>query len=483
MKTFILLTCLRLSGVERMLPFQVEWLTQLIQTILGFGPALMMPIILFLLSIIFRQPIGKSLRSAVTVGVAFVGIFAVLGAVFGVLGPAVQQMVNRTGIQLAGLDIGWPLTSAITWASKIAPLIIPIGFIVNVIMLLFNWTKTFDADLWNYWHWAFTAVMVQFATGSAILGIIAAIITEIVILLLADWIVPTSQPFFDIPGTSLPHTETTNWAPVTFALDKIIRKIPGIQDIKADPESIREKLGFFGEPMMLGVYVGLFLGFLAYGLQLSKVYELAIYTGALLLLEGRMIGILMEGLMPIADGISEFFSKSERFKGREIYIGIDAGPVGLASPSAVAAGLILIPVYVAMTFLPGNRILPLADLAIIPVLIMWSLASSGGNLIKGLINGFIVSLLVMAFTNSFAGPLTDAAKAINYELPPGAQVVSSLDAGAHIFPWIIMTIFINAVKFNLKGLLMGIIAAILYFGCWWWAKDMPKVVAKELEES
>ena len=132
-----------------------------------------------------------------------------------------------------------------------------------------------------------------------------------------------------------------------------------------------------------------------------------------------MIGILMEGLMPIADGISEFFSKSERFKGREIYIGIDAGPVGLASPSAVAAGLILIPVYVAMTFLPGNRILPLADLAIIPVLIMWSLASSGGNLVKGLINGFIVSLLVMAFTNSFAGPLTDAAKAINYELPPG----------------------------------------------------------------
>ena len=463
-----------------MLPLQLEWLSQAIQAILNLGPALMMPIILFILSIAFKQPISKALRCAITVGIAFIGIFAVLGAVFGVLGPAVQQMVNRTGIHLEGLDIGWPLTSAITWASSIAPLIIPIGFIVNIIMLIPGWTKTFDADLWNYWHWAFTAVMVQFATGSTILGIVAAIITEIVILLLADWIVPTSQTFFNIPGTSLPHTETTNWAPLTFAIDKALRKVPGLEKVKIDPETIREKAGAFGEPMMLGVYVGLFLGILA-GLSIKGIYELAIYTGALLLLEGRMIGILMEGLMPIADGIREYFAKTERFKDREIFIGIDAGPIGLASPAAVAGGLILVPFYVAMTFLPGNKILPLADLAIIPVLIMWSMASAGGNLIRGLINGVIVSLLVMMFTNDFAGPLTEAGKAIGYEMPAGVSLVSSLDAGAHVFPWIVMMLFISAAKMDIKGLIKPLIAAVIYFGCWYWARDMPQKVKEELE--
>ncbi|HIE24301.1 MAG TPA: PTS galactitol transporter subunit IIC [Candidatus Korarchaeota archaeon] len=461
------------------MPFSIA---ELVQTILGFGPALMMPIILFILGVAFKQPIGKSLRSAVTVGVAFIGIFAVLGAVFGVLGPAVETMVERTGIQLEGMDIGWPLTSAITWASKTAPLIIPIGFAVNVVLLAIGLTKTFDADLWNYWHWAFTAVMVEFATGSTALGLIAAVITEIVILLLADWTVPTAQTFFGIPGASLPHTETVNWAPYAFAIDKVLRKVPGLEKIKADPESIRAKLGFFGEPMMLGVYVGLFLGALA-RLPISKIYELAIYTGALLLLEGRMIGILMEGLMPIADGIREFFAKSERFKGREIYIGIDAGPVGLASPGAVAVGLLLIPLYILLTFMPGNRILPLADLAIIPVFVMWSVAAAGGNLIRGLINGAIVSVLVVYITNDFGGPLTAAGKAIGYEMPAGATVVSSLDAGSHVFPWIVMMIFIRAGEGNMKGLLLPLIAGILYFACWYWTRDMPKQVAKELEEA
>ncbi len=460
---------------------QLEAIYEIVQYILSLGPVLMMPLVLLILALAFRQPVGKSIRSAVIVGVAFIGINAVLGAVFGVLGPAVSAFVERTGVTLEGLDIGWPLTSAITWSVPTAALILPIGFIVNFVMLIAGWTSTFDADIWNYWHWAFTAVMVEMATGSMWLGIVAAIIVEVGILFLADWTAPLSHTYFAVPGCSQPHTETVNWSPVAMALEKIFRKVPALRASRASPDIIREKVGFWGEPVMLGVYVGLLLGILAM-LPPVEIYKLAIYCAALMLLEGRMIGVLMEGLMPLADGIRDFFAKSERFKGRELWIGLDAGPIGLANPPAIAVGLILIPIYIAVSLIPGNKILPAGDLPIVPIGAMWSCAAAGGDIVRGGIGGFIIALLIMYFTNAFAGPLTAAAAVAGVAIPAGVTLVSSLDAGMHILPWIVMTIFMSAGTGDFVSLAIAVVAGILYVGCYFYAKEMPAKVAEELRK-
>ena len=467
---------------------QLEAIIGAIQFILGLGPALMMPIILFILAIAFRQPLEKAARAAITVGIGFIGIFAVLGAILGVVADVVSTMVANWGLTLEGLDIGWPLTAAITWAFWVSAMIIPIGFIVNIVLLIPGWTDTFDADLWNYWHWAFTAVMVQMWTGNVYLAIIIAIIVEIIILKLADWTAPLAQVYFNIPGTSLPHTETVNWAPYALAIDKVLRRFPALEKIKADPESLRARLGVWGEPMMIGFYVGLFLGLVAYIPpweinNLANIYKVAVYIAALMLLEGRMIGILMEGLLPIADGISEFFAKTERFKERRIWIGIDAGPIGLGDPTSIAVGIILIPLYVATAFIPGVKILPLADLAIVPIFAMWVAAGVRGNIASSLIGGAIIALFVVYLTNMFAWPLTQAALEINPELvPAGLALVSSLDAGAHVLPFFIIAIVLGLMTGDLYYTIVGIIIAVTWFGCWWWARDMPEVVAEEIKK-
>jgi len=463
-----------------------------IQFILGLGPALMMPIILFILAIAFRQPITKAARAAVTVGIGFIGIFAVLGAILGVVGGVVNEMVKSWGLTLAGLDIGWPLTAAITWAFYVSALIIPIGFIVNIVLLIPGLTDTFDADLWNYWHWAFTAVMVQMWTGNIYLAIIIAVIVEILILKLADWTAPLAQVYFNIPGTSLPHTETVNWAPYALAIDKVLRKVPALEQIKADPESLRARLGVWGEPMMIGFYVGLFLGAVAYfpametigvANALAETYKVAMYIAALMLLQGRMIGILMEGLLPIADGISEFFQKTEKFKERRIWIGIDAGPIGLADPTSIAVGIILIPLYVATAFIPGVQILPLADLAIVPIFAMWIAAGVRGNLASSLIGGLFIALFVVYLTNAFAWPLTEAAKVVDPTLiPAGVTLVSSLDAGGHVLPFFIIAIVLGIMTGNWYYLGVGLLIAVTWFGAWWYARDMPEIVAEEIRK-
>jgi PTS system galactitol-specific IIC component len=460
----------------------MEFVKSIVNQVLNLGPAIMMPIILFVLALIFRQKIGTSLRAALTVGVAFIGINAVLGAVFGVIGPVVQTMAKSFGLSLQGLDVGWPLTAAITWGVPLSAAIIPIAFLVNLVLLLFKWTKTFDADVWNYWHWAFVAVMVYMWTKSILLAYAIAIISEIVILKLADWTAPLTQKYFGIPGTSLPHTETVNWAPINLAAEKLIfSRIKGLEEIKADPEGLTKKFGVFGEPIMLGFYVGILIGIL--GKQsVIDVFKTGVYLSALMLLQGRMIGILMEGLMPIVNGIGTFFSNNERFAGREIYIGIDAGPIGLANPTAIFVGYLLLPLVLLMAFIPGNKILPLADLAIIPIFVMFAAAASRGNVIKTILNGLISVVLVVYITNAFALPLTEAAKTINYAIPAGVILVSSLDAGSHILPYILIVPIVSFAAGKPSQAIIPIIIGIVYFLAWLYAKDQPVKIAEKLEE-
>ncbi|MFN2111767.1 MAG: PTS transporter subunit IIC, partial [Anaerolineales bacterium] len=261
---------------------------QIINTILDLGPTIMMPIVLFVLAIIFGQKMGKSLRSALMVGIAFIGIFAILNATLGIIGPAVQSLADALGIKALGVDVGWPIASAITWSFSWAGLIIPIGFVVNWIMLGFGWTKTFDADIWNYWHWTFTAAMTFIWTNNLWLAFALAIVVEVVTIKLGDWTSPLTQKYFGIPGTSLPHTETVNWAPFNMAIEKaFLSKIPSLQKSRLDPEGLREKIGIWGEPMMLGLYIGVILGVFIWAVSdysWTIILQLAVAVPALIFL-------------------------------------------------------------------------------------------------------------------------------------------------------------------------------------------------------
>jgi PTS system galactitol-specific IIC component len=366
-------------------------------------------------------------------------------------------------------------------------LIIPIGFVINWIMLGFGWTKTFDADIWNYWHWTFTAAMTFIWTENIWLAFALAIVVEVITIKLGDWTAPLTQKYFGIPGTSLPHTETVNWAPFNMAIEKaILSKIPGLQKSKLDTENLREKIGFWGEPMMLGLYIGVALGtfiWIVSDYSWKIILELAVAIPALIFLEGRMIGILIDGLTPIVDGVRDTFAKSKRFKDREILIGIDAGPIGLSNPASVVVGMVGIVIYLLLTLIiPGYKILPLADLAIVPIYYMFAAAASKGNLWKTLINGTLSSLLLLFVTTSFAEPLTEAAKFVEYGLPAGVLLISSLDVGAHLLPWMIVMPVVGIVIGNTSMIIVPVVIAVLWVLAWVYSRDMPEKLAKELDE-
>lgn len=65
-----------------------------IQAFLDLGATVILPIVIFLLGLFFRQKVGAAFRSGLTIGVAFVGIFLVIDLLVNNLGPAAQAMVK-----------------------------------------------------------------------------------------------------------------------------------------------------------------------------------------------------------------------------------------------------------------------------------------------------------------------------------------------------------------------------------------------------
>ncbi len=201
-------------------------LEQAVRYILDLGAPVMMPLIITLLGLGLGQGLAKSFRAGLTVGVGFIAIGLVVGLLGNVVGPKAMAFANVLGLKLDVLDVGWPMGAAVSFASPIAAALIPAVLVLNVVLVVTKLTRTVDVDLWNYWHFIYTGALVHAATGSFAPGVSAALVTALVIFKLADWTAPAVEHHFGLPGISLPHTETINWAPLMFALEKIERKHP-----------------------------------------------------------------------------------------------------------------------------------------------------------------------------------------------------------------------------------------------------------------
>ncbi|MBM7837150.1 PTS system galactitol-specific IIC component [Alkalihalobacillus xiaoxiensis] len=408
-----------------------------IQGFLDLGATVILPVAIFLLGLLFGQKPGKAFRSGLTIGIAFVGIFLVVDLLVNNLGPAAQGMVDRLGVELNVIDVGWPASSSIAWASIVAAFIIPLGLAVNVIMLLTKTTKTMNVDIWNFWHYTFTAAMVYVITNNIALSLLAAVIFQVVCLKIADWTAPMVSEFYDLPGVSIATGSTISYAPGIF-LVKGLQKIPGVKNWNADPETIEKRFGILGESMFIGLVLGATIGFLA-GYSVGDVIEIGIAMAAVMVLMPRMVKILMEGLLPVSESAREWLNK--RFGDREIYIGLDAA-VALGHPSVISTALILVPITVLLAVvLPGNALLPFGDLATIPFIVAFIVGAARGNIVHSVIVGTVMIAISLYVATDMAPIFTQMAQEANFNMPQDSAMISSIDQGGNIINWIIVRFF------------------------------------------
>lgn len=402
----------------------------------GLGPAVMMPIIIFLLGVCLKAGVGKSIRSGLTVGVGFIGLNLVIGLMSSNLGPAAQQMIEKYGLSLSVIDVGWPAAAAIAFASTVGTLIIPVCLLVNIAMLLTNTTQTVDVDIWDYWHFAFTGALTAILTGSQLIGMAAAILNMVIVMVIADYTAPGLEKHNGLAGISLPHGFSTAYVPIAWIVNKVIDQIPVVRDINIDLDQIQRRFGVFGEPILVGTVLGIIIGAVA-GYEIGGVLTLGITLGGVLVLIPKMAAMLMEGLLPISDAASTFIETKFQNRGK-IYIGLDSA-VGIGHPITLAVSLILVPLTVFLAVvLPGNKVLPFADLAVIPFMFVLIIPMVGGNGFRALITGIITIASGLLISTNLAPMMTEAAMNAHFKMPEGAMAISSICDGANPLTWIIV---------------------------------------------
>jgi galactitol PTS system EIIC component len=394
------------------------------KALLDLGSVILLPLVIFIIALFFRLKFGNALMSALKIAIGFTLINVVLGVLLGAVIPVTQAMTTRAGLQLTTIDVGWGALSGIAFASQMGLLIIPLFLLVNVILIAVKWTKTFNIDIWNFWHIAFVAAMVQIVTGSFVAGIVVAIGLIVLLLKVADLTQKDLSEWMGIPGVSV----TTLNMVAQFFLTKIFNKIYSVilpkkkKAVSWDSNYLREKFGILGDPILQGALIGIILGVLA-GFDVKATVTLGITIAAGLYLLPKVIAALMEGLVPIAEGAKAYFKS--RYSDREIFIGVDW--ILLLKPEHFSFGLPFIPISIALAFLlPGNKVLPLGDLALV-----WAGAFVSFALFKGdMVKSFFVALFTLIigfYIATWNAPfITQAAVAAGTKLPAGATSITGL---------------------------------------------------------
>lgn len=437
----------------------MQLIYSIFNTIMNAGATVMLPIIITIIGLIFRVKLAKAFRSGLIIGIGFAGINLVINLMKSNLGPAAQAMVKNFGIKLDILDVGWGAIAAVTWSSPIIAILIFCILATNIIMLLLKATDTLDVDIWNYHHMAIVGIMVYFVTNNVILGIAASVVMAIIAFKLSDWTAPLVEEYFGIPGVSLPTMSAISSVIIAAPLNWLFDRIPVVNKIDFKIKDAQKYLGFFGEPMIMGLILGCIIGFLA-KYPYAQILSLGVNMAAVLILIPKMTSLFMEGLMPISEAAKKL--TKEKFKGRKFLIGLDAAVV-VGNPNVITTSLIIIPLVILLAaVLPGNRVLPFADLAVVTFRVVLVVAITRGNLFRSIIIGLICAGLVLLAGTATSPVLTELATSVGLNISTDGSLISSFAATSLTVSFLIYTAFTSNVFVSVP-IVIVVIAGVWIF--------------------
>lgn len=435
---------------------------EVINWILGLGASVMMPIIFTIIGVCVGNGFFKSLKSGLTVGVAFVGLSLVTTLLTDNLGPVVNTIVELYGLNLNVLDIGWPAASQIAYSSQIGALVIPFGLVLNIIMILTRTTKTIAMDLFNYWHYAFIGAIVYVATDSLAWSLFIVAVNFIIINCIGDLESKRVYQYYGkekVNGIAFPVPVCAPYAPIAHVLNWVMDHIPGIRSIDWDAEKMQKKLGFVGEPLFLGTVIGALLGVLA-RYPVDGILKLAVNMGAVMLLIPRISGLFGEGLLPITEAIKRLLQK--RFKKHaDLLIGMSPSLV-VGDPVNMVCSVLVVPFILFLSVvLPDNQFLPIASLAGAMYIFVLVLPITKGNVFRTFIIGMVALVIGNYAATALSGVFTEAALQSGVTLPDGTTAVASFDYAGNPITWLLY----QAAQFKWIGagiLVVICIALMLY---------------------
>ncbi len=432
-----------------------------------FGSTIIVPIIIFIISVCMKVGVKKSFQGALYMAVGLTLFNAVLSILMTAITPYVTAMADNVGIELPYIDIGWQGASVVVYSNTLGYIYLVLGLGLNLLLFGLKLVDTFQpTDIWNYYQFVFWAVIVQFTTGSFALGIAAAVVCNLVVLLIADIIAPSLQEFNGYDNLTLTSCPSGG-APFAMIVRWIVMKLK----IKTKPisaETLQNRFGFWGEPLIIGLIVGILIAVLGSITGLGEVTTWAGILTTAITIAGIMViypsvsGLFVKGLIPLSQSMQ---AKAQAGKSKRKYFHVAMDPaVFFGNGDNMAAALILIPiVFFTSLVMPGNKLLMLADIPAMAFMTAGLICVFRGDILMTIISGTIWFNISNVLNSEVCSAFTKAAEAAGVASQM-ESVASAFDQGLGIAAWTVGTnpvLWLVYKAFSLEGSIKIIAIVVL----------------------
>ena len=399
-----------------------------------FTAAVFVPIFIFAIAVAMGVKPKKAFFSALSAGVGLEGFSLIINSYSPILAPIINNMIGSVGINLPVVDLGWQTTSIIAYTYQVGMVYIAIAIALQIILYLIHYTNVFQAgDLWNNYSYFAWGSCLYVLTGNFWLGIACMVVLQLYTLLFTEIIAKRWSTYYGYPHCTIASLHTATCGIIAVPLNVLFDKL-GLYKVKADPEALRKKLGFIGDPMTLGLFLGLFIGIVG---DINKLGSLetwgeitlcGIATAAVMAVFPKVSGIFAGSFSAITEAGKKKMKKTGQGD-REWYLAVNDA-TGYGEAATLITGILLMPTTLIISFvLPGNLVLPMLDLVAIPYIIQPFVACSNGNILKSFLGGLIFMILNLYCCSLTGEAFTQVAVSTGIDLGGYAMVTSLVILG------------------------------------------------------
>jgi len=414
----------------------------------SFKAYVMLPLIIFAVALAVRVPFRRALMSGISLAAGFAGVFIAFDFFVANISPAVQHLSEVRGLNFPVLDVGWPPLAAITWASPLAAMSIPLVLGLNLLMLATGLTRTIYIDIWNYWHFALVGALVLAASGSMALGLAVTLLIAVYCFKMTEWTAPDVEREMGLAGVSASPVSVNGIVPYTACLDWLMDRIPGLNKISYNPErqpgagsddADSGWVDIVSEPMVIGLLMGLALA-LAASYDLKQTLEMGVHISAVMFLLPKSAGLIGEAMMPITTALRDQVAR--HFPQRKnLIVALDTGFL-MGHKSVIVTGLILMALAIVIALvLPGNQVLPLGDLPNLISVMSLSVLMFRGNVFRAVLAGIPVIISFLLISSHLAPLFTDLARKTPSFKSDGLGMLTAFTDGGHQVRFLIFSLY------------------------------------------
>ncbi|MFH1446538.1 MAG: PTS transporter subunit IIC [Chloroflexota bacterium] len=371
-----------------------------------FGSAIFVPVVIFIICLILGVDLKKSFFSGLNAGIGLTGFGWLINSYIPIIVPAVQNLVQVTGINLPVVDIGWQATSVIAYATRAGMMFLGFGLLFQVILFVAKITNVFiPGDLWNNYSYMFWGSLVYVVTEDIWLALALMFVQVLYNVIFIEMNSKRWSTYYGYQNCTIPALHITPGTPFAVLGNWVLNKL-GAYKIRWRPEAIRKRIGFLGEPTVLGLILGLLIGILGHLNDMGtlaawgNIITIAISTAAIMAIFPRVANIFASAFMPITEAARKRTTKGVK-QGMDLYIGINDA-TGYGEPATLISGILLMPIMLLLSaILPGNQTLLLVDLIAIAFIIQPFVAATNGNIFKTVILSsiwFSIGLYICTWT-------------------------------------------------------------------------------------